>query len=278
MFNRWIFLIVIIFYGCTSVEEGEYNSLKDVNQKTEFIYRKKAVKNYTHSVPLHRLRGKYPWENTLVGVHPKITKEFFRCKGNTLNPAKVIKENQNEPTRYHDCGGFEKHSLYLKEGKEFIYPILIDLLNFVQAKTGKRVVITSGHRCPEHNTYVDPSITNKASKHMVGAEVDFYVHGLENKPELICRLLMQYFQDNKKYLDQKEYLVFERYKLDDTQVSIEPWFNKEVFIKIFQAHEGRNFDNRHPYPYLSIQVRYDCDRKEKVSYNWNDAFRNYLRK
>jgi hypothetical protein len=275
-----IFLLSLLFvlWACSTPEEGEYNLLKDQNQKGEFIYRAKGVQNFAFKNPLHRLRSKYPWENTLVGTYPKITKEFFRCKGKILNPPNIITENVAEPLRFHDCGGFEKHSLYLKEGKEFIYPILIDLLNYVQAKTGKRVVITSGYRCPEHNSYVDPTNANKSSKHMIGAEVDFYVQGLENKSDLIIRLLMQYYNENKKYEGQKEFLVFDRYKLQDRVLITDPWCNKEIMIKLFYSSEGRNLDNRHPYPYISIQVRYDFDRKEKVTYNWNDAFRNYLRK
>jgi hypothetical protein len=279
MFVRSFIIVLLFFFvGCSSPEEGEYNLLKDQNQKGEFIYRAKGAKNFSFKEPLHRLRAKYPWEHTLVGTYPKITKEFFRCKGNVLNPPHIVTENVSEPLRFQDCGGFEKHSLYLKDGKEFIYPILIDLLNYVQAKTGKRVVITSGYRCPEHNSYVDPSNANKCSKHMVAAEVDFYVQGLESKPDLIIRLLMQYYNNNKKYQGQKEYLVFDRYKLQDNPLITDPWYNKEIFIKLFYSSEGRNLDNRHPYPYISIQVRFDFERSEKVVYNWNDAFRNYLRK
>ena len=29
-----------------------------------------------------------------------------------------------------------------------------------------------------------------------------------------------------------------------------PWFNKEIFIKLYRKSEGRDGDNRHPYPYL----------------------------
>lgn len=272
MYARFILLLLIVLCGCSSVEEGEYNSLKDQNLKGEYIYRSKEVKNFTITPLNRRVRSKYPWENNLVGEHPKITKEFFRCKGQILNPPRIVTEGGGEPIRIADCGGIEKHSLYLRDGKEFIYPILIDLLNYVQAKTGKRVVITSGYRCPEHNNYVDPAISNQASKHMVGAEVDFYVQGLENRPDSIVKLLMEY------YKGQKDLETFQRYDKQDCNVSTPPWMNKEIFIKVFHSSEGRNFDNRHPYPYISLQVRFDRDRKEKVVYNWNDAFHNYLRK
>lgn len=225
-----------------------------------------------HAEPLER--APYPWEKPLVGNHPPITKEHFRCKGSSLNPVRIY-HNNGETTRLYDCGGAEKHSLPLRDGKDFVYPILIELVNYIQAQTGKKVVVTCGHRCPEHNTYSDPSKSNLYSKHMIGAEVSFYVQGLENRPQKVVDLIHQYYQS--KYTNPL-YTTFERYNKVDTNVSTPPWYNREVFIKLFQADEGRNFDNRHPYPYIAIQVRYDQEKKRRVLYNWNDAHKNYLRK
>ena len=53
--------------------------------------------------------------------------------------------------------------------------------------------------------------------------------------------------------------------------------NKEILVKVYQAEEGRNLDNRHPYPYLQLQVRWDRDTKQPVSYTWHGAHRNYHR-
>lgn len=217
----------------------------------------------------------YPWEEQNESIHPKITKDFFRCKGSTLNVPRVVQEN-GESKRCHDCGGTEAHSLPLYEGKEFIYPILINLLNDLQKRTGKKVIITSGHRCPDHNRYVDDSKTNRYSKHQIGAEVSFYVRGMEEKPVEVIALLQKYYHDAERYKGQKEYQEFARWK-KPTDVVTHPWYNKEIFIKLFMKNEGRNLENRHPYPYISIQVRYDVDAKEKVSYTWDRAFRNYLR-
>ena len=49
-----------------------------------------------------------------------------------------------------------------------------------------------------------------------------------------------------------------------SHLAIEPWQNKEILIKLYQKDEGRDLDNRHPHPYISIQVRYDRDRGEPV--------------
>lgn len=220
------------------------------------------------SPPIAQAAPLYPWEESNPSSLPKITKEHFRCKGTPLNPPQIV-HKEKETIRYYDCGGATKHSIPLRNGKESIYAIQIELLNYLQEKTGKRVVITSGHRCPEHNTYVDPSVENQYSKHMIGAEVSFYVQGLEEKPEVIVRLLQDYYKQQPGF-------EFERYQ-KETNVSTLPWFNKEVFIKLFKAHEGRNLDNRHPYPYISIQVRWDRETNEKVTYSWDKAFRNYLR-
>lgn len=138
-------------------------------------------------------------------------------------------------------------------------------------------MITSGHRCPEHNTYVDPSPENQTSKHMIGAEVSFYVQGYEDKPEKIIKLIQTYYLETSKYRGLKEFQEFKRYE-KSTLVSSSPLMNKEIFIKFFKKKEGRNFDNRHPYPYINIQVRYDWDHHEKVTYTWDKANKNLLRK
>lgn len=235
----------------------------------EYIYRLHDEKFPSPPPPEQKDVESYPWDKTLVANLPKLTKEYFRCKGSALNPPKTLEKSGD---KHLDCGGTEKHSLPLRNGKEFIYPILIDVLNYIQLKTGKRVVITSGHRCPEHNTYVDSSPANQYSKHLMGAEVSFYVQGLEEHPEASIKLIQEY------YKGQKEYEEFKRYEKPDTDVSTQPWYNKELFVKLYTRKEGRDFDNRHPYPYISLQVRYDRDLKEKVMFSWDKAHKNYYRK
>ncbi len=223
--------------------------------------------------PLPVAHDLYPWEIGQVKNLPRINKEFFRCKGCVSNPDRVI-EKEEELAVIKDCKGHEKHGLPLHDGEEFIYPILVDLLNHVQEKTGKRVIITSGHRCPEHNTYVDSSKQNRYSKHQIGAEVTFYVQGMEATPESVIALLHEYYRNHPDY----EYQQFKRYTKDDTNVSNHPWYNKEIFVKLFLKNEGRNFDNRHSYPYIGIQVKFNFEKGERVYYSWDKAHRHYLRK
>lgn len=263
-----------IVSACSSAEDKESERARLQNAAGEYIYRHHNEYLFKVDPPIKTPAPIYPWNNLSSS---KITKDYFRCKGSSLNPPHVIHQ-KGETHRFFDCGGAERHSLPLRHQKEFIYPILIDLLNYIQDKAHKKIVITSGHRCPDHNTYVDASIENQASKHMIGAEVSFYVQGWEDKPEEVISLIQKYYLTMPKYGGLKDFQEFKRYEKDNTNVSIAPWMNKEVFIKIFKKHEGRNLDNRHPFPYISIQVRFDMDTQEKVVYTWEKANRNFLRK
>lgn len=264
-------ILVGILLGCGSSPDS---SPKKMSQKGEYIYRKEDEFVFKVPPPEKTAPVVYAWERNAPGSLPTITKEYFRCKGCGQNPPRMIERN-GETERLTDCSGIQKHSLPLRNNTEFIYAVLPELLNYLQTSLNKRVVITSGHRCPEHNTYVDATKENEFSKHMIGAEVSFYVQGAENSPLAIVELLMDYYKKHPQYKSQKEYTEFLRY--DKSTTNTPPWYNKEVFIKVFHSHEGRNYDNRHPYPYLSIQVRFDRDTNQKVTYSWEQATRNYLR-
>lgn len=266
-----LFLLVGLFLvGCSSPSPTSSSS------KGEYIFRLHD-ESFVQVEPINILkRTAYPWEENWQCHYPKITKDFFRCRGSSLNPARIIQKGK-ETIRIYDCGGSQKHSLPLRNQKEFIYPILIDLLNYIQAKTGKRVVVTCGHCCPEHNTYLDPSPANQTSKHMLGAEVDFYVQGMEQQPNNVIELILSYYQEQFKYKGLKEFEEFKRYEKEGKNLGHSSCYNKEIFLKLLKKNEGRDFDNRHPYPYICIQVRHDWDLNEPVSYSWDKAFRNFHR-
>lgn len=247
-------LIASLFFlaACHGPEQSEQEKVRRQNAKGEFVYRHHADQQYALTIPKYREREKYPWEEAQIGNHPRITKEYFRCHCNTT------------------------HSLPLCKGKERIYPILLDLFNYLQAKTGKKVIITCGHRCPIYNNSIDNSILNQTSKHMIGAEADFYVQGYEQKPQAILNLIFQFYKTTPPYQGKKEYEEFLRYD-KETNCTTPPWYNKEVLIKLFKKNEGRDQDNQHPYPYLSIQVRHDRDTNTRINYSWEQAFSGYLR-
>ena len=248
--------------------------MRKENLKGEYIFRKQNEYFFTIPCPYSQPRENYPWEEKYSGGHPKITKEFFRCKGSALNPMVSQIREGKETLKYFDCSG--RHGLPLQESKEFVYPCLVELLNYIQEKTMKRVVITSGHRCPTHNLYIDYSPSNWSSKHMLGAEVDFYVEGMENEPLEIIALIQRYYAESPKFGSQTSFTQFQRYEKKGLNVSTPPWFNKEIFIKQYLSSEGRNVDNPHPYPYIGIQVRFDCNANAPVAFDSKHA-QNYLR-
>lgn len=260
-------IFCLLFSSCSEADNSHASS-----KKGKPISRHSDEVSYTLAPPKHIPPPPYPWENGQLGDLPKITKEYFRCNGSLLNPEKMV-EKSGKLERIADCGGADKHSLPLKDGEEYIQPILISLLNYLQTETHKRVVITSGHRCPDHNLYVDHSKENLYSKHQVGAEVSFYIQGMEESPDQVVQLLLNYYKEHPE----EDFRNFQRYEKSDTNVSTLPWYNKEIFIKLFKPDEGRNFDNRHPFPYIAIQVRYDPVLKERVFYSWDKAYQNYLR-
>ncbi len=265
-----VLLLGLLLVGCS-------NSSSPCNPpRGEYIFRNHD-ETFISVEPMTPVkRANYPWEEDWQCHYPKITKDFFRCQGSHLNPVHIA-QKEKEIVRFYDCGGAQKHSLPLRDQKEFIYPILIDLLNYIQSKTGKRVVVTCGHCCPDHNTYLNSSVTNQSSKHMLGAEVDFYVQGMQHQPYIIVDLILTYYHEQVKYKGLKEFEDFKRYEKADKSLSTPPWYNKEIFIKLFKKDEGRDFDNRHPYPYICIQVRYDWDKNHWVTYSWDKAFRNFHR-
>lgn len=265
-FFNFLFLILLILSGCNKDKE------KQESVSLEPISRVASQKKYPLYQPEVTPRAPYPWEKGYIHGLPRITKEFFRCNGGTDHLPFLDYDYGGEKTYRFDCEGGARHSLPLRDEKEYIYPILIDLLNYLQEKTRQRVIITCGHRCPEHNTYADPSRYNQSSKHLIGAEVDFYVDGYEQNPEEIISLLIEYYSQS-----QSEYREFLRLDPSKTDVVTSPWYNKEVLIKLYLAHEGRDRDTPHPYPYLSLQVRYDKEHCERVIYTWEKATRGYRR-
>jgi hypothetical protein len=272
--QKWGYVFVsFLLLSCSGLDNAEKEKLRRQNIKAEEICRSQDSTIFVLEDPILKEKNSYPWEEGSVGTLPKITKEFFRCKGAFHH---LPKKGNKEGEVINDCEGAHKHSLPLIDGKENVYPVLLELLNYIQKKTQKKVYITSGHRCPIHNFYVDSSKEAMSSKHMLGAEVDFYVSGYEEKPHKIIELIMQFYKENPRYKNQKDYLTFNRYE-KKVDVLTPPWCNKEIFIKLYKKTEGRNFDNNHAFPYISLQVRFDRTKKEKVVYDWQKAAHNYLR-
>ncbi len=254
--NYFVFLVLLM--SCAGVERAESRRVKRCHAIAEPIVRMSDTQMQPPQ-PQKVNPDPYPWDVRLSGSHLRITKEYFRCQGSSRRPM-VMHEGQP----LFDCSG--AHSLPIMDGKEHIWPQLITMLNALQEQTQKRVVITCGHRCPAHNTYADPTRYNQNSKHQIGAEVDFYIEGMEDNPMAVIDLILAHFPD-----------PFKRYEKGGLNVRTSPWFNKEVFVKLYEADEGRDLDNQHEHPYISVQMRYDKSRSEWITYSWDKAFKGFLR-
>lgn len=266
-------LILFLFLtGCSGMKKSEEGRIRKNNEVQEKIYRKNGEKVFSLPEPV-RKTPHYPWEERFIGDIPKIAKEYFRCKGSFCNPKRVITLPSGQKEEILDCGGMEKHGLPFREGKEFIYPILIDILNYLQEKTGQRVVITCGFRCPKHNEYADTTKASQTSKHQIGAEVDFYVETMEEKPFEVVKWIMDFYEQEGN----QEFTPFMRCQKNPENLLHPGWYNKEILVRVHQKQEGRDFDNRHPYPYITIEVRYDRYEQAAVEYNWKSAQNSYLR-
>lgn len=250
----WWILLSLLF-GCSGMETSHRNQVRKLNEVSDRIYRNHDEIAYAIFPPEVQPRPHYPWEKRYIGDIPRITKEYFRCRGRANHDPRILHKLAHEAIYFHDC---PRHSLPIRNGEEYISPLLLDLLNKIQAKLQRRVVVTCGHRCPDHHRYANPATREQISKHMVGEKVTFYVEGYEWRPKEVIRILHSLFPSPLK-----------RYE-KDTDVSTLPWFNEKVFLKLYKVREGRDFDNRHPYPYLSLETR-------TSQYTWEDAFQGYLR-
>lgn len=261
-----------VLSGCDSSSERAKRQVLQNNEIAEPIYRYSGDHTFSIPPPKKKTLPTYPWEKK--NRWHVITKEHFRCRGKRQNPALIYEDGQGKMHRFTDCNG-RAHSLPIDDDDEHVYPILLELLNYIQEQTGHRAIVTCGHRCPDHNTWSDPTKQARHSKHQIGAEVDFYVETMEQTPQMIVDLLLQFYKE--RYPDTPAFSTFKRYERQDTNVSTPPWYNKEVFIKLFQQEEGRDKDNRHPYPYIGIQVRWDTKKQAGVAYSWPLAHKGYHR-
>ena len=247
------------------MQKSESERIRRLNLHRESIYRFAGEKFFPDAQIVLKPRVAYPWEAKMIGNYMRINKEFFRCPGRRNNP---ICDGVS------DCGGVRSHSLPTEGGTEFVYPVLIDLLNYVQIKTGRRVVITCAHRCPIHNKYAEPMATH--SKHLVGAEVDFYVEGYEQDMAQIVEILVRFYRESEVYATQSEYTSFSVCTGNPRSLAHPGWKNREVAIRVFGPDEGRDFDNRHEHAYISIELLYNREARKKVHYNWNTANQSLL--
>jgi hypothetical protein len=258
-----------MFFGCSSMEKSHKRRIREANETSAWI---RLAENAYDNIPppQKNYAVSYPWDERFNGSQATITKEFFRCKGSKLNPPIILSDSET----LFDCDGAKEHSLPIHEGEEFIYPALIDLLNYIQKQTHCRVHITAGHRCPKHTRYLNSSPKAQYSKHQIGAEVAFYVVGLESSPEKVLEVIKDYYKSNPKFSTDAKYTKFVRYEKEDTDVTTQPWYNHEIYVKLYKPTEGRDLDQNHSYSYFSIQLRHNRATGKRVLYTWDAAHKS----
>ena len=237
-------LLVALLAGCTGMEKSEKEKIRKLNEVREPIYRLSSDTLTIKGIDEPKQRKRYPWEKS---AFPQITQDFFRCKGSSKN---IGYESL-------DCRGPDEHSLPLKGGKEHIPKTLVELLDSIQERLKAKLIITCGHRCMKHHLFAKKEEDPKTSKHLMGAEVDFYVKGLEDKPLEVVAAIMEYYKERPEvYLNQF-------FKVEKSRSKRYPaWMNKEIIIHLLDKNEGRDLDNNHSYPYICIELRVDYNSLE----------------
>lgn len=258
-------LVVIAFlcYSCSGLEQSEQDKIKKMQAQSELILRFEKETPHQIIFPQRRIRERYSWEANLAHGFTRITKEAFRCKGRGSPKPKISKES----AALFDCQGADKHSLPLAEEKETIYPALLEILNYLQDNLSKKVVVTSGHRCYAHQVYLLGTTSGAVTKYLIGAQVDFIVEGVAAFDPKILEALKSYYDTT--FSGDKEYT------LEKSVMGV--WQNKEILVKIFSKYEGRNEDNHHELPYISIELKHDRDSDTKIQVSYQKALTSYYR-
>jgi hypothetical protein len=249
--------------ACSGLEKSEQDKIKKMHALSEPILRFSQEKLYTLKFPEQKVRERYSWENTTAHHFPKITKEAFRCKGAGHPQLKMSREN----VALFDCQGPDKHSLPIVEDKEAVYPALLEILNGIQDHLKRKVVVTAGHRCYQHQTYLLGTTSGAITKYLIGAQVDFLVEGVSLLHHSVIDCLQDYY--NKTFGGDKEYV------LEKSAAGV--WQNKEIALRYVAKHEGRNEDNSHEYPYFSLELKYDRSLDKKIQLNPQHAMKCYYR-
>lgn len=198
---------------------------------------------------------------------PDLTAEDFRCRGDWENHP-VCQWNNHE---YSDCSGGGLPQAGIDED-------LIDLLNELQRRFDKPVIVNSGYRCPQHNAYIaaelynwiddqgnpgNPYEVSGRSRHMMGAAADFYIQDYEFNPQEIIDTILsiqgltppnpgvRIYWVNQKKRDGSYSTGYYQYQAYSTP---------EWWIHPYAPEEGRDLDNRHySGVYLHIHHRVNFD-------------------
>lgn len=250
---------LFLVFSCSTADKREQQQRMKNNKSVERIYRLSHEKMYEEKAFAGAKRAPYPWEN--VADFPKITINSLRCRGS--GDHKIRKRNGKE---YQDCIGMKDHGLPYVDGAEFVYPVLVSLLNKIQNAWNKKVVVTSGHRCPKHNDYLNLG-KSRISKYMIGAKVDFYVEGMENDSAAVIEKIIDLYKEESR--------SYSHFTKSTSEKGTPFWRNKEISISIQKDGEHKILDNKN-HPVISISVRYNRAKNEHVYLDWKQAYQGFI--
>ncbi|MGC9366642.1 MAG: D-Ala-D-Ala carboxypeptidase family metallohydrolase [bacterium] len=203
----------------------------------------------------------------VLTVIPDLTPDDFRCKGDSaVHP--VCRWNNHE---YCDCrgGGLPQAG---------IDPQLLNLLNELQRRFNKPVIVNSGYRCPQHNSYIaaelynwtddcgnpgNPYEVSTQSRHMMGAAADFYVQDYELNPVEVIDTILSIQGLNQQSPEVRIYWVNQK-KRDGSYSTdyyhYRAYSTPQWWIHPYAPQEGRDLDNRHysgVYIHIHHRVNFD---------------------
>jgi hypothetical protein len=254
-----LILLTIFLNGCSTADERNQARRMKENGSSERIYRLSNQKVYVESAMEIAVKEPYPWESGTA--FSKITVDRFRCQGSHDR-----KEKERDGKIYKDCCGLADHGLPYGDNDEYVYPVMVSLLNKVQKAFNKKVVITAGHRCPAHQAYVTLG-KSKISRYMIGAKVDFYLEGMEQDALTVVEKLKSFYEDDKGFSE-----FYEVRNKDGTRA----WHNKEVIFTINTEGEHTVLLGK-KHAVVSIDVRYDRSKSEGIVLDWKRAYEGYIR-
>lgn len=212
--------------------------------KTYDIQKDFTPTNFILPYELPQKKPTYPW-NTCYPRFLSLTKYSFQCPG--TNPEANIPLHQK-------CLGALHHGLPLVNGKEYIYPRLIDLLNFLQKENKEKIMVIRGHLCPKAFSLLDPK--EQHEKYLIGAmvKVSSQVNWEKNLSTLVKK-----FYDKKKEEDPL-------YEIGSSTYPI-TFINQEFKFIIYPSLLTN---------IMEIEVLYDKEKDSRINFTEEDI-QNYLR-
>lgn len=192
---------------------------------------------------------------------PPLTPEHFRCKGSHHNP--ITKHTiDGKQTYFQDCDGSHTHSLPIIDGKQTVYPHLIELLNHVQDVTGRQIRVLTGHRCYIHQSYLSSEMKDLTSAYQLGAAADVCFQSSSTGLKEIIHAIMDWYEQTN--------LPGSTFNANSDS---NRWSNRYVQLSY---HETTDIDTKYKGPHISITLKVDPSTGKKITYSYRKVRNNLI--